>query len=129
MRAGADRDAVGVASDEPHAIGPHREPFAEHLRKACLVALAARQRADDHLDNAFRVHCNLGEFLRRTALQLDIGAEPDAAPPAARLGLGAARREPAPIGQHQCPVQNRMVLAAVIGHAERVGIGQRGGRY
>ncbi len=128
MRAGADRDAFGVASDEPHAIGPHREPFAEQLRKARLVALAARQGADDHLDNAFRAHRNLGEFLRRAALRLDIGAQPDAAPPAARPGLGAAPREPVPIGQRQCPVENRMVLAAVIGHAERVGIGQRGGR-
>ena len=128
VRASPDLDAVGVAGDEPHAIGRHPEPFAEQLRKACLMALAARQSADDHLDNAFRVHRNLGAFLRRAALRLDIGADPDAAPPAAHLGLGAARREPVPIGQHQCPVQNRMVLAAVIGHAERVGIGQRGGR-
>jgi hypothetical protein len=45
-----------------------------------------------------------------------------------RLGLGAPCRKPVPIGQRHCPVQHRMVFAAVIGHAERVGIGQRGGR-
>jgi hypothetical protein len=64
------------------------------------VALAARQGADDHLDNSFRAHRNFGAFLRRAALRLDIGTEPDAAPPAARLGFGAARREPVPIGQY-----------------------------
>ncbi len=128
MRAGADRHAVGIAGDEPHAIGPYREPFPEQLRKAGFVALAARQGADDHLDNTFRAHRNLGAFLRRAALRLDISAHPDAAPPAARLGFGAPRREPVPIGQRQCPVQHRMIFAAVIGHAERVLIGQRGGR-
>ncbi|HEX9535449.1 MAG TPA: hypothetical protein VF924_08240, partial [Stellaceae bacterium] len=74
MRAGADRHAVGVAGDEPHAIGPHGEPFAEQLRKARLVALAARQGADHHLDVTLRAHRHLGAFLRRAALRLDIGA-------------------------------------------------------
>jgi hypothetical protein len=95
MRAGAERYAISVAGDEPHAIGPHGEPFAEQLRKARLVALAARQGTNDHLDDPFRVHRNLGAFLRR-ALCLDIGAEPDAASPTARLGLGALRREAEP---------------------------------
>jgi hypothetical protein len=123
VRSGADRHAGGVAGDEAHAIGRHPEPFAEQLRKARLMALAARQSADDHLDNAFRVYRNLGTFLRRAALRLDIGADPDAAPPATRLGLGAARREPVPIGQRQCPVQHRVIRAAVVGHSKRIGIG------
>src|SRR5438552_15691392 len=55
----------GVAGDESHAVGPHAEPFVEQLRKARLVALAARQGADDHLVDTFRAHRNLGAFLRR----------------------------------------------------------------
>ena len=81
MRAGAERYAISVASDELDGLRPHPEPLAQQLRKARLVALAARQGADDHLDDAFRAHRNLRAFLRRAALRLDIGAESNAANP------------------------------------------------
>ena len=83
MRTGAESDPVGVAGDEPHAILRHAEPFADQLRKAGLVALAARHRADDDLDRAFGQYRYDDALLRRAALRFDIAAEPDAAPPAA----------------------------------------------
>ena len=42
MRAAADRHDIGVALDEPDAVHLDAEPFADALRKARFVALAAR---------------------------------------------------------------------------------------
>ena len=50
MRAAADRDAVGVAGHEAHAVDRHAEPFGDELREAGLVSLALRHGADDDFD-------------------------------------------------------------------------------
>src|ERR1051325_5130597 len=99
MRAGAEGDPVGVALDQPHAIFRHPEPFANELREAGLVALAARHRSDNELNRALGLYGHDRLLLRRAALRFDIAAEPDAAPPAARLGLSAALGEPIPVGE------------------------------
>ena len=60
MRAAADRDAVGVAGDEAHAVDRHAEPFGDQLGEARLVALALRHGADHQLDDAVGLHRDLG---------------------------------------------------------------------
>ena len=67
MRAAADRHDVGVALDEPDAVDVDAEPFADALREAGLVALAAGQRADRDVDAALGQHVDLGIFARRAA--------------------------------------------------------------
>ena len=52
MRAAAGADAVGVVRDEIDALERHAEPFADQLREAGLVALAAVHRAEHQLDAA-----------------------------------------------------------------------------
>src|SRR5947209_5039617 len=117
MRTGAESHPVGVALYKPHAILRHAEPFAGELREAGLMALAARHRADHDLDRALGLDGDDRALLRRAALRFDIAAEPDAAPPAARLRLRLASGEPVPIGQFEHRVEHRAVIAAVIGHA------------
>ena len=106
MRAGAVLHAIGVAGHQPNAIRRNAEPFAEQLGKARFVALAARQGADDHLYCAFRMHCDLGTFVRRAALRFDIVTKPDAAPSAAVRRLCPARGKTVPIGQCQRLVEH-----------------------
>ena len=88
------------------------------------MALSRRQRADHDLDRAFSQNRDLGALGRRAALRLDIAAEPDAAPEAARPGLGLAPGEPIPVRELQDRVEGRYVIAAVIGDAEGIGMGR-----
>ena len=62
MRAAADRHDVGVALDQLDAVDIDAEPFADALREARLVALAAGQRADRDIDAALRLHVDLGRI-------------------------------------------------------------------
>ena len=54
VRAAADADDVGVADDDVDRLDRHRDQVGDHLREARLVALAARLRADHHVDAAVR---------------------------------------------------------------------------
>ena len=65
MRAAADLHHVGVAENDVHALDRNMQQVGDHLRKARLVALAARLRADDHIDVPFAARtlmraCSLG---------------------------------------------------------------------
>ena len=91
----------GVAGDESHAVGPHAEPFVEQLRKARLVALAARQGADDHLVDTFRAHRNLGAFLRRRSV-IRRTRQARCRAPRPRCPWSMARRM-RPVMQESCP--------------------------
>ena len=90
MRAAADRDPVGVAGDEAHALDRHAEPFGDELREARLVALALRDDADDELDEAVGRHGDLGLLARHAGGDVDVIADADAAIFAALLRLLAA---------------------------------------
>ena len=79
MRAAAGADAVGVVGDEIDALERHAEPFAEQLREAGLVALAAVHRAEHQLDAAFGAHRDLGALARRAAGAFDVIGDADAA--------------------------------------------------
>ena len=125
MRAAADRHDVGVALDQPDAVDLDAEPFADALRKAGLVALAARQRADGDVDAAFRMHMDLGVFARRAAGDFEIVRKPDAAQLAGAFGFALALVEALPVRQRERAVHDLAVVAAVVGHAERVGVGLR----
>ena len=127
MGAAADRNHVGVALDQADRFDRDAEPFRHALRKAGLVALAARQRADHDVDAAFRLHGDARVFARRAAGRLDVVGKPDAAQLPAPLGFAAALAEAVPVGQRQGAVHRFRVVAAVIGHAERIGIGLRRG--
>ncbi len=122
MRAAADRDPVGVAGDEAHAVERHAEPFGDQLRERRLVALALRHGADEDLDLALGQYRHLGLLARRAGRGVDIVGDADAAAFAARPRLGAPRRQTVPVGQPQHLLHHLMVMAAVVDHAERVGV-------
>ena len=122
MRAAADRHPVGVAGDEPHTVERYAEPFGHQLRKAGFVALPVRHRADDDFDNALRQHRHFGAFARRAGRGIDVIGDADAAVSAAPCGLGPPGREPGPVAERQHPRHRLVVFAAVIDHAERVGV-------
>ena len=63
MRAAADADDVGVADDDVDGLDRQVQQVGDHLREAGLVALAARLRADHHVDAALRLHRDLGALL------------------------------------------------------------------
>ncbi len=92
MRAAADRDEVGIAGDEAHALDRHAEPFVDELREARLVALALRHDADDEIDKAVGRHRDLGLLARHAGGDIDVIGDADAAIFAAlaRLACGAA---------------------------------------
>ena len=129
MRAAADRDPRGVAGDEPDAVERHAEPFGDQLREAGLVPLALRHGADRDLDDALGLHHHLGLLARRAGRGVDVVGDADAAAFAARLRLGAAGREAGPVAEPQHPLHAVVVLAAVVDHAERVGVRHRAFRH
>src|SRR5579864_2527055 len=89
------------------------------------MALALRHGADCHFDDAFRLHHHFGLLARRAGGSVDVIGDTDAATFAARFRLGAAGREALPIAEPQHPLHAVVVLAAVVDHTERVGVGHR----
>ena len=127
MGAAADRDDIGVALDQVDAIERHAEPFRDALREAGAMALAARQRADRHVDAAFRRDRHLAPLARRPGGELDVIGERDAAALAAARGRRAPLREAVPVRARERRVHDPRVVPAVVGDAQRVGVGQRVG--
>ena len=79
----------------------------------------------DDVDAAFRLHVDLGAFARRAAGRSRVVGKPDAAQLAVAACFAAALVEALPVGERQRPVHHLGVVAAVVGHAERVGVGLR----
>ena len=79
MRAAALFDDVGVALEDVHVVERHPEPFRDALRESCFVALSARQRADDDINTALRVHGDVGALARIAAGRFKVTAKSDAA--------------------------------------------------
>ena len=121
-------DPIGVVGDVDDAVERHAEPFGDELGEARLMALSGRHRAHDQLDLAFGKHGDLGALARRAGGDLDIIGDADAAQLAAASRFRAAGGKAAPIGERQRRVHRLLVSAAVVGDAERVGVGLRRGR-
>ena len=69
-----------------------------------------------------RLYGDLGPLARRAGGGVDVIGDADAAALAALARLGAAGRKALPIGESQHPLHDLMVVAAVVDHAERVGV-------
>ncbi len=75
---------------------------------------------------AVRRHRHLGALARHAGRGVDVVGDADAAQLAARRRVGAARRKAVPIGELERLVHDLVIVAAVVDHAERVGVGQLG---
>ncbi len=127
MRAAAHLHHVGVAENDAHALDRQPHEVRHHLREARFVALAARLRADDDVDIAFRPHRDARLLVRRSDGGLDVIGEPAAEQLAARFGLAAALLEARPVGELHRPVHVLLVVAAVVVHADGIAVRHRVG--
>ena len=93
--AGAGRDQIGVALDHAHVLGRKPQTLGDELRIGGVVALPGRLRADQHGDAAVGIEPHGRGVRAVVAAGLDIGGDPDAAQPPARLrGRVPAPRSP-----------------------------------
>ena len=72
------------------------------------------------------MHGDLGALARRAGRSIDIIGDADAAALAALARLGAPRRETCPVAELERPLHDLVIGAAVVDHAERVGVRQLG---
>ncbi len=122
VRAAADLHDVGVAEDDLHGLDRHVQQVRDHLREARLVALAARLRADHHIDAALGPHVDAGLFVRRADRRLDVVGKAAPQELAAPGGVALALREALPVGDLHRPVHVLGVAAAVVQHADGVAV-------
>ena len=109
---------VGVAVDDFDGLVRHMKQIGNHLRKAGLMALPVRLRADHGIDTAIRMHLDLRLLLRRTDRRLDVIGESAAQKFAAAFGFPPPRRKTFPVGDVHRPVHILFVTAAVVEHAD-----------
>src|SRR5215469_6452889 len=93
------------------------------------MALPARQRADDDVDLALRLHGDVGALPRIAAGGFEIAAKPDAAQPLAFARLGAALVKSLPVAQFHRAVHHDAIGAVVVNDALRIFVRKRGRRY
>ncbi len=110
--------------EEAHLLDRHVEPLDDELGKARLVALALRARADHDVDVTVGLHRHLGALARDAGRGVEIIGDGDAAQLAAGAGVGAARGKAVPVAHAQHPLQGVVIVAAVVDHAEGVGVGK-----
>src|SRR5437899_6937773 len=113
---------IRVAGDELHVPELDAEPLRDELREARLVSLAGGQRAEDHVDAAFRPHGDFRALARIAGVQLDVVREADAAVPSAPARLGATGLESLPVRQLDQAIQGGGVVAAVVDETDGVAI-------
>ena len=122
--AAADLDDIGVAGDEIHTIQRHAQPFVQQLRKTRFMTLPVGDGAEYEINVPVRLHGDLRAFTRRAGGGVYVIGESYAAQLAARFRLGSACREIVPAAQRQRLMHTVDVVAAVVVHAEGVGVGQ-----
>ena len=128
MRTSPRGDQVGIAGNQRHRFRGNAQPFAEQLHKARFVALPGRKSANCHGDGLVGQDLHDRLLMRRAACRFDVAAGADAAMQTLRPRGCAARLEAAPIGEGNRIIEDFLVVAAVVGHAERVDVGQCVGR-
>ena len=128
MRAAADLHDVGVAGNDPHILERHAQPFVDQLSEARLVALSVRDRPDDDIDPAVGMHRDLGPLARLPGRGVDVIGDADATTLAALARLGAARGKALPVAELERLFHDLVIGAAVVDHAERIGVGKLGRR-
>ena len=128
-RPAADRHQIRVAGDELHAPMLDAKPLGDELGEARFVALAGGQRAEDHVDSAFRPHGDLRALARIAGVQLDVVREADAAVPSAPARIGAPGLESLPVRQLDQAIQGGGVVAAVVDETDWIAIRHRVRRH
>ena len=94
MRAAAGLDPRGVVRDVVDAVERHAKPFGDELRKARLMALARRHRADHELDPPSGSTVISVRSRGAPRGDLDVIGDADAAQLASRRGPRMAGRKP-----------------------------------
>src|SRR6516162_3154588 len=120
MRAAADRDAIGVASDKMNGFDWNAKPFGDELREARLVPLALRYDADHDFDDPFGQHGDFGFLARHAGGDVDVIADADAAIAAALSRLRAALFKAGPVAELQRRVHSADIVAIVVFDAKRI---------
>ena len=128
-RPAADRHQIRVAGDELHVPVLDAKPLRDELGEARFVSLAGGQRAEDHVDPAFRPHRDLGALARIAGVQLDVVREADAAVPSAPARIGAPGLESLPVRQLDQAIQGGGVVAAVVDETDWIAIRHRARRH
>ena len=72
MSASANGHHVGVAGDDVYVLDGRTQPLGHELGEAGLVALALRDRADDHIHDAIGAHGDLGPLARNAGGRIHI---------------------------------------------------------
>src|SRR5499426_1214326 len=84
---------VRVSGDELHVPVLDAKPLGDELGEARLVSLAGGQRAEDHVDAAFRPHGDLRTLARIAGVQLNVVREADTAVPSSAARIRATGLE------------------------------------
>ena len=92
------------------------------------MALSAGQGADDDINSAVRMHCDVGTLARVAAGRLKVTAKPDAAQAPALARRGAALLKALPIAKLERTLHHHAIAAVVIGNALRVLVRKSRGR-
>ncbi len=127
MGATPDLHHIGVAVDDLDGLDRDLEQIGDHLRKARLVPLPARLRADHHIDAPFRQDREPRLLVGGPDRGLDVIGKAAPEQLAALARLPPAPLEALPIGDLHRPVHVLGVAAAVIEHADPVAV-RHGGR-
>jgi hypothetical protein len=105
------------------------KPLRDELGEARLVSLASGQRAEDHIDSAFRPHGDLGALARIASVQLDVVREADTAVPSAPARIDAPGLESLPVRHRYEAIQDGGVVAAVVDETDWIAIRHRARRH
>ena len=120
MRAAADAHAVGVIGNVADLVMGHPKPFAQQLREACLMTLAAAHGADDHLYETLGIDPNLCAFARDPTRHFDVVDDGNATAPMSLSRLSPALRKPVPARYRDCLAHASEIVTAVVGDPNRV---------
>src|SRR6516165_11493581 len=123
MRTASDADDVGIARDDIDAVWRYEEKVTDDLRETGLMTLTTRLRADDDINAPVGRHGNLRAFLGSADRGLDIVRKAQAEQLAAARGFQATRLEATPVGDAHGKVHVGRIAAAVVGCADRIGVG------
>ena len=100
--------------------------IGDNLREAGLVALAARLRADHDVDHAFGLDGDFGALLRRADGGIRHSSRGRGRSSLPRVFASRRRAsKPSQSAMSHAPVHVRLILAAVVGHADRRSVGHR----
>src|SRR6516164_1797708 len=123
MRTASDADDVGIARDDIDAVWRYEEKVTDDLRETGLMTLTTRLRADDDINVPVGRHRNLSAFLGSADRGFYIIREAQTEQLAVLRGLQATRLETTPVGDAHGEVHVGLIAAAVVGCADRVGVG------